>query len=50
VAIEGPGAGGPATANAVLSDILAISRGAGSTWGSLAPAGQVAARTPWDVP
>jgi homoserine dehydrogenase len=48
VAIEGPGAGGPATANAVLSDILAISGGAGSTWGSLAPAGQAIARAPWD--
>jgi homoserine dehydrogenase len=38
VAFSGPGAGGPATASAVLGDLLAIARGAGSTWGGLPPA------------
>lgn len=33
VAFRGPGAGGPATASAVLADILAIARGDGSSWG-----------------
>src|SRR6476660_565892 len=32
VAFSGPGAGGPATSSAVLGDLLAISRGLGSTW------------------
>ncbi len=32
VAFEGPGAGGPAAAAAVLSDLVAIARGVGSTW------------------
>jgi homoserine dehydrogenase len=49
IAVEGPGAGGPATANAVLSDLLAIARGEGSTWGSLPPAGTAALRAPWDA-
>jgi homoserine dehydrogenase len=35
LAIEGPGAGGAATAAAVLADLLAIRRGDGSTWGDL---------------
>jgi homoserine dehydrogenase len=35
IAFEGPGAGGRATSSAVLADILAIARGAGSTWGAL---------------
>jgi homoserine dehydrogenase len=39
VSFRGPGAGGPATASAVLADLLAIVRGAGSTWGPLPPAG-----------
>jgi homoserine dehydrogenase len=39
VAFEGPGAGGDATSSAVLGDLLAIARGAGSTWVGLAPAG-----------
>jgi homoserine dehydrogenase len=39
VAFSGPGAGGPATASAVLGDLLAIARGAGSTWAGLPPAG-----------
>jgi homoserine dehydrogenase len=38
VAFEGPGAGGPATASAVLGDLVAIARGLGSTWAGLAPA------------
>jgi len=33
VAFEGPGAGGAAAAGAVLSDIVSIARGLGSTWG-----------------
>jgi homoserine dehydrogenase len=37
-AVEGPGAGGTATAAAVLADLLAVRRGDGSTWGDLAPA------------
>jgi homoserine dehydrogenase len=32
VAFEGPGAGGPAAAAAVLSDLVSIARGVGSTW------------------
>jgi homoserine dehydrogenase len=31
---DGPGAGGAATASAILADLMAIARGAGSTWGS----------------
>jgi hypothetical protein len=38
VTFRGPGAGGPATASAVLGDLLAIARGAGSSWGPLPPA------------
>ena len=38
VAFEGPGAGGRATSSAVLADLLALARGAGSTWGALRPA------------
>jgi homoserine dehydrogenase len=33
VAFEGPGAGGPAAAAAVLSDLVSLARGLGSTWG-----------------
>ena len=43
VAFEGPGAGGAATSSAVLGDLLAISRDAGSTWAGLAPAGRAMA-------
>ncbi len=35
VAFSGPGAGGAATASAVLGDLLAIARGEGSTWAGL---------------
>ena len=38
VAFEGPGAGGSATSSAVLGDLLAIARDAGSTWAGLPPA------------
>jgi homoserine dehydrogenase len=38
VAFSGPGAGGPATSSAVLGDLLAVSRGLGSTWAGLPPA------------
>jgi homoserine dehydrogenase len=40
VAFSGPGAGGAATASAVLGDVLAIARGSGSTWAGLPPAAQ----------
>lgn len=33
VGFDGPGAGGPATSSAVLGDLLAVARKAGSTWG-----------------
>jgi homoserine dehydrogenase len=42
VAFEGPGAGGAATSSAVLGDLLAIARDAGSTWAGLAPAATLA--------
>jgi homoserine dehydrogenase len=38
VALDGPGAGGAATSSAVLADLLAVARGAGSTWAGLTPA------------
>ncbi|MHB8672421.1 MAG: homoserine dehydrogenase [Candidatus Limnocylindrales bacterium] len=38
VAMSGPGAGGAATSSAVLGDLIAVARGAGSTWAGLAPA------------
>jgi homoserine dehydrogenase len=37
VGFDGPGAGGGPTSSAVLADLLAVARGAGSTWASLAP-------------
>jgi homoserine dehydrogenase len=40
VGFDGPGAGGAATSSAVLADLAAIARGAGSTWGGLPPAGR----------
>ena len=39
IGIEGPGAGGAATAAAVLADLAAVAAGRGSTWGGLPPAG-----------
>ena len=38
VSFRGTGAGGPATSSAVLGDLLALARGAGSTWEWLPPA------------
>lgn len=38
VRLAGPGAGGPATSSAVLGDLVAVSRGLGSTWAGLAAA------------
>jgi homoserine dehydrogenase len=38
VAFEGPGAGGASTSSAILADLRAIARHAGSTWAGLAPA------------
>jgi homoserine dehydrogenase len=35
---DGPGAGGAATSSAVLGDLIAVARGAGSTWGPRAQA------------
>jgi homoserine dehydrogenase len=44
VGFDGPGAGGAATSSAVLGDLIAIARGAGSTWGPrLAAAGPTSA-------
>ena len=37
IGVEGPGAGGAATAAAVLADLAAIAAGGGSTWGALPP-------------
>jgi homoserine dehydrogenase len=44
ISLEGPGAGGQATAAAVLSDLAAVFAGRGSTWGHLPPAGTAAGR------
>jgi hypothetical protein len=38
VSFRGPGAGGPATASAILGDLLALARGGGSMWAGLMPA------------
>jgi homoserine dehydrogenase len=38
IGVEGPGAGGSATAAAVLADLAAVAAGRGSTWGALPPA------------
>ncbi len=38
IAFEGPGAGGPAAAAAVLGDLVSIARGLGSTWAGSAAA------------
>ena len=42
VAMSGPGAGGPPTSSGVLSDVLALALGGGSTWGSLPSAAAMA--------
>ncbi len=36
VGFDGPGAGGAATSSAVLGDLMAVAREAGSTWGAAA--------------
>ena len=46
VAFSGPGAGGAATSSAVLGDLLAIAREAGSTWAGLPVAGRPAPHRP----
>ena len=38
VALEGPGAGGPATSSAILADLLEVARSGLSTWADLPPA------------
>jgi hypothetical protein len=50
VAFSGPGAGGAATASAVLGDLLAIGRTAGSTWAGLPPAVAAEPDAPQDPP
>lgn len=49
IAIEGPGAGGPATSTAVLADLLAIAGGSGGSWASLPPAPGGGAPLPFDT-
>ncbi|MEI8334127.1 MAG: hypothetical protein WCH74_09800 [Chloroflexota bacterium] len=41
VAFAGPGAGGDATSSAILGDLVAVARGAGSTWAGLPEAAPV---------
>ncbi len=40
LALDGPGAGGGPTSSAVLGDLIALARGAGSTWAGLLPASE----------
>lgn len=42
IGLDGPGAGGAATASAVLGDLVAVARGLGSTWAGRAAATQPA--------
>ena len=48
VGFDGPGAGGAATSSAVLGDLIAVARAAGSTWGprreARAPSGDPVSR------
>lgn len=46
VVIGGPGAGGPATAAAVLADLVRLARGAGSTWAGLPAATEASGNRP----
>ena len=46
VSFTGPGAGGSATASAILGDLLAIARGGGSTWAGLLEAGRGRVQVP----
>jgi homoserine dehydrogenase len=50
VGFDGPGAGGPATSSAVLGDLVALARAAGSTWGGRPPATDARAATSDDEP
>lgn len=50
IAVEGPGAGGPATASAVLADLVAIATGMGSSWAGLPEAATLEPRAPWSEP
>jgi homoserine dehydrogenase len=45
ISLEGPGAGGRATAGAVLADLGALIAGHGNTWGALPAAGTAGVRT-----
>ena len=53
VGFDGPGAGGAATSSAVLGDLIAVAREAGSTWGPRrpadAPSGEAVRRPDADV-
>jgi homoserine dehydrogenase len=53
VGFDGPGAGGAATSSAVLGDLMAVARGAGSTWGprreARAPSGDAVVRPDTDL-
>jgi homoserine dehydrogenase len=42
VTLAGPGAGGPATASAVMADLLVFAKSHASTWEQLPPAGELA--------
>jgi homoserine dehydrogenase len=44
VVFQGPGAGGDPTSSAVLADLLALARAAGSTWGTLPEAARAEVR------
>ena len=53
VGFDGPGAGGAATSSAVLGDLMAVARAAGSTWGprreARAPSGDAVMRPDTDL-
>ncbi len=53
VGFDGPGAGGAATSSAVLGDMIAVAREAGSTWGprreARAPSGDAVSRPETDL-
>jgi homoserine dehydrogenase len=53
VGFDGPGAGGAATSSAVLGDLMAVARAAGSTWGprreGRAPSGDAVVRPDTDL-
>ena len=54
VGFDGPGAGGAATSSAVLGDLIAVGRAAGSTWGprreARAPSGDAVSRPETGTP